>query len=49
MREDDLFVISGDLRSASSTGFSIKEADTADTAVNSSDPVGAKSDEWDVS
>ena len=49
MREDDLLVISGDLRSAASIGFSTKEADTADTAVNSSDPSGAKSDEWDLS
>ena len=49
MRKDDLFVISGDLRSAASNGFSTKEADTADTAVNSSALTGAKSDEWDGS
>jgi len=49
MRKDDLFVISGDLRSASSTGFSTKEGDTADTAVNFSAPVGANPAERDGS
>ena len=43
MRVDDWFVIIGDLRSASPTGFFIKGGDTADTAVNSSAPIGATS------